>query len=95
MPTILLELSWVLKSRGGWPHDAISAALIGLLTLPLADCRDEKQVRWALARYAEGADFADMLHLALSGTADSFATFDQGIARFADASVVPVETLAA
>lgn len=49
-------------------------------------------VEWALTRAHDGADFADMLHLALSSAADSFATFDRGMARHADASVVAVET---
>jgi predicted nucleic acid-binding protein len=35
----------------------------------------------ALEAYATGFDFADALHLAFAGAADSFATFDTRLAR--------------
>ncbi len=42
-------------------------------------------ILWALERYAEGADFADALHLALANEAQatSFATFDAGVGMIA------------
>ena len=92
--TVLLETSWVLRSVLRWSHQDIVAAFTDLMAGPSIAWNSRAAVEWALGRYAAGADFADMLHLALSKQADSFATFDQRIARFADATVVPVETLA-
>jgi len=91
--TVLLETSWVLRSVLRWSHQDVVAAFTDLLVVTSITWQSRPAVEWALGRYAAGADFADMLHLALSGQADSFATFDQRIARFADTSVVPVETL--
>ncbi|MGI4877043.1 MAG: type II toxin-antitoxin system VapC family toxin [Janthinobacterium lividum] len=92
--TVVMELVWVLGSRTPWDAPHIAALILGLMSVPHLLFADADAVRWSLGKYADGADFADMLHLALSASATSFATFDQGIARFADDSVVPVETLA-
>ncbi len=79
------------------PHrlsrQAAIAALSGLLDLPTLVVPDWAAVRFALLKAASGADFADRLHLALSGGSDVFAMFDKGIAAHADGAPVPVETL--
>nr|WP_295659242.1 type II toxin-antitoxin system VapC family toxin [Polymorphobacter sp.] len=93
VPTVLLELVWVLGSKAGWSRPEIASALDDLLDIRTLTIVESEAVEWAVARYAAGADFADMLHLALSGEATVFATFDKDIVRFADAGVVPVETL--
>ncbi len=92
-PTVTLETYWVLTSRARLPAEDAAAMLEMLMTLPGLTFADAGAVRWALARAAAGADFADMLHIATSAGADSFATFDRGIARHAVDSPVPVETL--
>ena len=94
VPTVLLELVWVLASGAKWSRARIVAAVGDLLTIATLTVVDREAVEWAVERFATGADFADMLHLALSGEAAAFATFDQNIARFADTAVVAVETLA-
>lgn len=94
IPTVLQELVWVLGSRAKWERTDIALALRDLLDIATLTVVENEAVEWAVERYAAGADFADMLHLALSGEADVFATFDQGVARFADAAVVPVEVVA-
>ena len=94
LPTVVQETVWVLGRSYGWTRELIAAALRGLATTPCLTFESRAAFDWALDRFADGADFADMLHLALSGGASSFATFDQRIARHADASVVHVETLA-
>lgn len=94
-PTVLLETSWVLSSIFGWSAARIADDLRDLLAMPQMAIAQRNQVSWAIERYAAGADFADMMHLALSGGSDCFTTFDRDIARFAEDSVVPVETLRA
>ncbi len=91
--TVLQEAVWVWTSRYRLSSSEIVPQLMDLLDAPPVRCPDRKAITWALGKYEAGADFADMLHLALSGGADCFATFDQGIAQFGDDEVVPIETL--
>lgn len=94
LATVVLEAVWVLRKAYGWSPRQLAIGFDALFATPLLYCPDESAVRWALDRAIEGADFADMLHLALSGRANCFTTFDRDVARHADTSVVPVETLA-
>jgi predicted nucleic-acid-binding protein len=91
--TVTLETFWVLTSRARLPAAHAAAMFEMLLAIPRLTFADAGAVRWALERVAAGADFADMLHVATSAGADSFATFDHGIARHAANSPVQVETL--
>ena len=94
LPTVVLETVWVLASRTSMNAPTIAAVIMALTDMPHIVLADRSAVIWALERFRRGADFPDMLHLALSRAADSFATFDRSIARYADAEVVSVETLA-
>ena len=94
VPTVLQELIWVLQARPRWSRLEIASALRDLLDIATLLVVESEAIGWAVERYAAGADFADMLHLALSGEATAFVTFDQSVARFGDPAVVPVETLA-
>jgi predicted nucleic-acid-binding protein len=91
--TVVQEAIWVWMSRYGLKPSDIVPQLMDVLDAPLVRCSDRMAISWALNKFEAGADFADMLHLALSGAADCFATFDRGIARHADDAVVRVETL--
>jgi predicted nucleic-acid-binding protein len=91
--TVMLETFWVLTARARMPATRAAAMLDMLMAVPALTFADAGAVRWALERAAAGADFADMLHLATSAGADSFATFDRGIAGHENNSPVPVETL--
>lgn len=93
LPTVILEAIWVWQRRYKLAVGEICAQLRELTTVPTLEVVDISAVLWALDRFEQGADFPDMLHLALSRTADSFATFDKRLARFADETVIPVETL--
>jgi predicted nucleic-acid-binding protein len=93
LPTVLLEAFWLLSPPQRLSRPGAIAALSSLLDLPALHVPDREAVRFALQRAAAGADFADMLHLALSAGADMFATFDKGIAAHANGAPVPVETL--
>ena len=94
VPTVMVELVWVLGSAAKWSRREIVATLHDLLDIASLTIVEREAIEWATARYAAGADFADMLHLALTGEATAFVTFDEELARHADHSVVAVETLA-
>lgn len=94
--TVLLETAWLLTSRYGYARDLTAAALAALLDMEGLAVADEEATRWALGRFAAGADFADMLHLVASRHAGAFATFDRRLGRLAGKdSPVPVEILSA
>lgn len=78
--SVLLELAWVLKARDV-PRDEILSSLRGILALPHITVQHEEAVRAALAWVDGGIDIADALHLALSGKATRFLTFDAALAR--------------
>jgi predicted nucleic-acid-binding protein len=74
--TVLLETEWVLRYRYELSPTVILTAFRKLLGLPQVEVEDNNVLVEALARYEEGMDFADALHLASVGEADQFATFD-------------------
>ena len=78
--TMLLELVWVLESRGC----STGQVAFGLTSLPdLPNFKPERAdaVREALRGYAAGMNFHDALHLALSAGEQRFITFDKALAR--------------
>lgn len=92
--TVLVETDWVLRSVYRWDRGQRAAGLRLLLDLPRAVAMPA-HAHWAVARMEQGADFADMMHIALAAEASSFATFDRRLVRFAGTDTpVPVETLA-
>lgn len=78
--TVLLELAWVLKARAT-TREEILASVEGILALPHVRAQHAEAVRLALGWVDGGMDFADACHLALSGKARKFLTFDTGLAR--------------
>jgi predicted nucleic-acid-binding protein len=90
--TVLLETAWVLRTRYRFDRGAIASGLRRLLGLPGVRIEDPEAVAQALDLHEQGFDFADALHLASSGQADAFATFDRTLRRRARRvpDVVPV-----
>ena len=80
-PTVLLESEWVLRAAYGFEPDKIAGFLRALLGLPGVRTASADQVARALTAYAQGMDFADALHLALSQPAEIFYTFDAACRR--------------
>ncbi len=78
--TVLLELVWVLQSRG-FSAAHIVHGLTTLLDIPNFKPGDEIAIREALHGYQSGMDFADTLHLALSSKHQQFMTFDKDFRR--------------
>ncbi len=75
--TVLLEVEWVLRFSYQLPREVIAPTLRKVIGLPPVAVEDPDEVFIALDGYEQGLDFADALHLASSGSADGFATFDQ------------------
>lgn len=75
--TVVLETAWVLRAAYEHPPEAVADALEGVLALPTVEAPPRKPIARALAWHRGGLDLADALHLALSGEAEAFATFDR------------------
>ena len=78
--TALLELVWVLEVNGCSTDDVVRGLNL-LLGLPNFKPQQADALRQALLGYAQGLDFADALHLALSHGSQELATFDKAFAR--------------
>ena len=83
--TVLLECEWVLRCLYALLPRQIAQALTSLIALPQVRCEDRDSVAAALDLMRQGFDFADALHLAASGGAERFASFDRALARRARA----------
>lgn len=81
--TVLLEVSWVLRSSYSYAASRASDALEAFIALPQVHLEHPDRARHALRLARQGYDFADALHHA--GAADAgcegFATFDRDLAR--------------
>ncbi|GGE72252.1 type II toxin-antitoxin system VapC family toxin [Sphingomonas prati] len=92
--TVLIEVEWVLRSAYGWRRERTAEVLTVLTDLDGLDVEEAAMVRWAAGRLAEGADFADMIHLVAARHMSGFVTFDRSLARGAgEDAPLPVETL--
>ena len=78
--TAMLELVWVLEVNGCSTDDIVRGLNL-LLGLPNFKPQQADSLRQALLGYAQGLDFADALHLALSHGSQELATFDKAFAR--------------
>ncbi|WGS88120.1 type II toxin-antitoxin system VapC family toxin [Methylomonas sp. UP202] len=87
--TVLLETEWVLRARYKKTRDQLSAFFSALLEVDNTVVEDAEAVSHALEWYAQGADFADALHLAACGKAVMH-TFDRDFCKSArDAGITP------
>jgi len=76
--TVVLELAWVLRKSDA-PRAVIMDRVRGLLSLRNVRAQNADLVFQALGWAGQGMDLADALHLALSGKAERFATFDEAL----------------
>ncbi|MDT4328649.1 type II toxin-antitoxin system VapC family toxin [Methylomonas sp. MS20] len=87
--TVLLETEWVLRARYKKTRDQLSAFFSALLEVDNTVVEDAEAVSHALEWYAQGADFADALHLAACGKAVMH-TFDREFCKSArEAGITP------
>ena len=92
--SVLLETEWVLRYSYGLDRAAIEKAFRNVLGLPNVSVEDPDQVAQALARFAAGLDFADAVHLASSGGARRFFTFDKNLVKSTKELAAPETRLA-
>ncbi|MBB4153869.1 putative nucleic-acid-binding protein [Sphingomonas jinjuensis] len=94
--TVLIELVWVLGGRKyGLARGAIVEILREVMKTDTITIERHAGVSWCVDRYAQGADFADMIHLIAARGATGFVTFEYDLADDAGvASPLPIETLA-
>ncbi len=89
--SVLVELGWVLSSKRNLSRETVVRLLSTLLDFANVNFTDSNAIAWALERFSEGADWADMVHLVdCSGVATEFFTFDRKLAKQAGAST-PVQ----
>ena len=79
--TVLFETEWVLSYSYGLNRNTILETFQKLLGLPNLVVEDLQVVTSALEGYRQGLDFADALHLASSGEATKFVTFDRDLVK--------------
>ena len=87
--TVLLETEWVLRSIYRKNRNELHAFFTALLETDNTVIEDAEAISHALDWYAQGADFADALHLAACGSARMH-TFDLDFCKAArDAGTAP------
>ena len=87
--TVLLETEWVLRSRYNKSRSELLAFFRALLETENTVIETAEAIGHAVDWYAQGADFADALHLAASGSAVMH-TFDQDFCKSArEAGIAP------
>jgi predicted nucleic-acid-binding protein len=93
--TVLLELEWVMRGFYDLPPAEFTRVVRALAGAEHVSLEDRDAVLAAVDAHGRGLDFADALHVARSGRASVFVTFDQRLAKRAAALVVgpPVEVL--
>jgi predicted nucleic-acid-binding protein len=95
-PTVWLELGWVLGRKLKLDRTLVADLLLALLSTKTVNTGNEDGLRWAIARFKEGADWADAMHLIMAGgVASAFVTFDRGITRaIGEDTPLAIETVA-
>jgi predicted nucleic-acid-binding protein len=92
--SVLLESEWVLRYTYRLRRETIAQVVDKLLGYRNLRLEHPIAVARALDWYRDGMDFADALHLASSGEAERFATFDRTLAETAARSgALPVVRL--
>lgn len=87
--TVLLETEWVLRARYQKTRSELFEFFKALLEAQNAEVESGQAVNYALDWYAQGADFADAMHLAACGTAVMH-TFDRTFCQAArDSGAAP------
>ena len=82
MPTVLVELGWVLRVNG-CATEEIGDAVEHLMQLPGFESLAIPQTRYALNWLAQGLDWADAVHLAYAPQGAEMFTFDQAYVKAA------------
>jgi predicted nucleic-acid-binding protein len=79
--TVMLELEWVLRSRYAFAPKVIAQAIAKIVALGNVVVGERTAVLSAAARAAQGWNFADALHVALSAGCDDFTTLNADLVK--------------
>ena len=79
--TVVLELEWVLRSRYAFAPKVVAQAIEKIAALSNVVVGERAAVLAAAARAAQGWDFADALHHALSHGCEDFLTLDADLVK--------------
>ena len=79
--SVMVEFEWILRGVYRQSRATIVSAIETILATANVEVEDAPVVARAVDWFRRGMDFADALHLASSGHADSFVTFDTAMRR--------------
>ena len=79
--TVMLELEWVLRSRYGYPAAVTAKAIEKIAALENVVVGEHGAVLSAAGKMAQGWDFSDALHHALSEGCEDFVTLDADLVK--------------
>ena len=79
--TVVLELEWVLRSRYAFAPKVVAQAISKITALGNVVVGERAAVLSAASKAAQGWDFADALHLALSEGCEDFTTLDADLVK--------------
>jgi predicted nucleic-acid-binding protein len=82
--SVMLELEWVLRSRYGYAPRLVAQAFEKIAALGNVMLGERAAVVAAAAKMAQGWEFADALHHALSADCDDFVTLDAQLVKRAE-----------
>lgn len=79
--SVIVEFEWVMRGVYEASRASIASALQTILDTANVEVEDAAAVGRAVDWFRHGMDLADAIHLASSGHADSFVTFDKTLRR--------------
>ena len=79
--TVMLELEWVLRSRYSFAPKVVAQAIAKITALGNVVVGEREAVLSAASRAAQGWDFVDALHVALSQGCGDFSTLDADLVK--------------
>jgi predicted nucleic-acid-binding protein len=92
--SVILEFEWVMRGVYGESRAAIASAIETILDTANVEVEDAAAIVRAGDWFRDGLDLADAVHLASSGHADWFVTFDAAMRRRAQALATKPEVIA-
>ncbi len=79
--TVSMEAEWVLRAAYRLARDQIANAIEFIISVENMEFEMSVALLWSVARYRDGADFADMVHIVASKEMSAFATFDKRLEK--------------
>lgn len=79
--SVIVEFEWVMRGAYGESRAVIASAIRAILATKNVEVEDAAAVARAADWFDQGMDLADAVHLASSGHADWFVSFDRALRR--------------